>query len=158
MLNWIPLQLQDEKKNSLCVIGIHKSGSLIAIWQLNNTLNILENPIVWIDSEGSPLCVIAINYLEFLSILPYGVGLFYDVISSWDWIKLNNERYNEFSEKFNLSYCESLLTQNKLIYYETFIKIELILKKNKMNIEKNPFSKIIKAIENNADFEAWLLS
>jgi hypothetical protein len=34
----------------------------------------------------------------------------------------------------------------------------LILKKNKMNIEKNPFSKIIKAIENNADFEAWLLS
>jgi hypothetical protein len=150
--------ISNEKKNSLWVIGKHSSGSLIASWQNDGTSNKLENPIVWIDSEGSPICVIADNYLQFLSILPYGIVLFYDIVSTWESIKSNKERFSEFSEKFNLSYCKSLLAENDNFNKDSITKIDKIINENKISIETNPFTKIIKAIENNTDFEAWLFS
>jgi len=64
----------EDKKDQFRVIGQHGSGSLIAVWDVDN-----KSPIVWIDTEGEA-SVITSTFEEFLSLLPYYTGFIYDCI------------------------------------------------------------------------------
>lgn len=146
------------KMNSLIVIGFHTSHSVVAIWKIEESKSEFENPIVWVDSEGSPLSVIASSFKDFLSILPYGVEYVYDIISSYESIRLNPSRKDEFSKKYNLE-------TNQLKLEENFSKNEKLKKFTSLleqefgtEIEPDPFSKVVQAINSFPNFEEWFFS
>lgn len=66
-------------------IAKHPSGSFIALVKADDkaTFN-LSLPIAWIDSEGEPNTVFADNIADALSVLYYGTGFVYDVLSNFD--------------------------------------------------------------------------
>lgn len=66
------------------MIGIQKNGSLICFWSYEDNLSIEQQPIVWLDSEGSPNSVFSSDLPTFLSLLPYNTGAIYDVLFAWE--------------------------------------------------------------------------
>ncbi|MBD1808385.1 hypothetical protein H6F98_23435 [Microcoleus sp. FACHB-SPT15] len=76
--------LKSEAEPYFTVIGIQKSHSLMCFWKYNDSVSLQEQPIVWLDSEGTPNAVFASNFRDFLSLLPYDTGAIYDWIASWE--------------------------------------------------------------------------
>lgn len=65
--------------------GRHQSGSLLGYW-LNGGQPEKEpaHPIAWIDSEANPIALMAQDMGLFLTALPYGIPLLYDICVAWD--------------------------------------------------------------------------
>jgi hypothetical protein len=76
--------LKSEAESYFTVIGMQKSNSLICFWKYQDNVSLKEQPIVWLDSEGSPNAVVASNFNDFLSLLPYDTGAIYDWIAAWE--------------------------------------------------------------------------
>lgn len=97
---------ENEARDKFIVIGQHPSHSLIAYWILPKH-DISNAPIVWLDSEGSPMCVFCSSIQEFLSLLPYNTGMIYDIICAW-------QRYLKNPSKITPSarFDQSVLDEN----------------------------------------------
>jgi hypothetical protein len=69
-----------ENKNSYKKIAQHYSGSLICFYDASGSWSSDEYIVYWIDANGEPNLPIAISLKQFLSILPYGTGIMFDVL------------------------------------------------------------------------------
>ncbi len=67
-------------KDSLIAFGQHGSGSLVALWRRDPRAPLAQSPVIWLDSEGDPLEVLAPDFAAFLQLLPFGLGQLYDLI------------------------------------------------------------------------------
>jgi hypothetical protein len=154
--------LQDLLKKSqhayFVPIVFHGSGSVIALWNLNDQSTISCCPIVWLDSEGSPNSVIADNDDDFLSILPYGTAIFYDLINAW-------LRHLKSPKKFpdpQTEYVDEVLQyySNKTIESAGKEKYDAFINwlNNTCKIKKstNPALIIGNAIKKHPDLNKWL--
>jgi hypothetical protein len=63
-------------------IGMHGSGSTIALWRPDLGMAWAEAPAVWLDSEGEPMAPIARSMAELLALLTMYTGTIYDAIKA----------------------------------------------------------------------------
>lgn len=94
--------LKPEITSCFTVIGMQKSNSLICFWEYKDNVFLQEQPIVWLDSEGSPNAVIASNFKDFLSILPYDTGAIYDWTAAWEGYWDNSIQQEIPTERFTV--------------------------------------------------------
>ncbi len=63
-------------------LGMHGSGSMIALWRVDLMTPWSEAPAVWLDSEGDPMAPIANSPAELLALLTMYTGTIYDALSA----------------------------------------------------------------------------
>lgn len=139
----------------LHVIGRQKNGSLICFWQQFAQQNLIDQPIVWLDSEGSPFSVFASNFHVFLSLLPYDTGSIYDMIAAWEEYAETGEDWIVSVDRFSADTLKMYedMAQNNYPHHEQFINW---LKKMGVEPASDPFSLIGKAIEQLPALRTWL--
>lgn len=142
---------------SFQVIGRQKNGSLICFWQHQENLSLAKQPVVWLDSEGSPQAVFAPDFPTFLSLLPYDTGAIYDMIAAWeafldpdDEVRSPKERFT--TEEFKM-YVE--MSQKNYPQYDRFIEW---LAEMEIKVAKNPAQVVGKAIQKSPKLKEWLAS
>jgi hypothetical protein len=104
------------KADAFQVIGKHGTGSLIAFWREQEDKELVLSPIVWLSSEGFPNSVFATSFAEFLSLLPYGTGFIYDVLSNYYYHKDDPDLQPSPEEKFTPDVISSYLNENREQY------------------------------------------
>lgn len=98
----------------LLPFGRHQSGSFLCYW-LNPNIpkDTISYPVAWLDSEGSPIALLAKDWPQFISILPYGMLFLHDLLTAWVRHQGNPERFKHPIKIDQLLYQESaLLIQN----------------------------------------------
>jgi len=138
------------------VIGQHGTGSLIAFWRDNKDIDFALSPIVWLSSEGFPNSVFANSFADFLSILPYGTGFIYDVLSNYYYHKESPDLQPSPEEKFTPNEISSYLTENKKRYKGHTELVNWLNHDVKVGIAKDPLSVIKGAIVSHVDLASWL--
>jgi hypothetical protein len=78
--------INELEKGKFTVIGKNKAGCLIC--EYNKQKAMKDAPILWLDSERSPSGIFTNNLETFFSLLPYGMGFLYKIISNG--IDINN--------------------------------------------------------------------
>jgi hypothetical protein len=71
--------INKSEKGKLTVIGKNKAGCLICTYDNQGATE--RGSVVWLDSERSPSGIFADNLEMFFSLLPYGMGFLYEIIS-----------------------------------------------------------------------------
>lgn len=71
----------EEMAPHLTALGMTGSGSVFALWRSIADAPLAAAPVVYLDSEGEPHGVVARSLEAFLTLLPYGTGHLYDVLS-----------------------------------------------------------------------------
>ncbi len=137
------------------VIGRQKNGSLICFWQHQENLSLTKQPVVWLDSEGSPQAVFAPDFPTFLTLLPYDTGGIYDMLAAWERFLDPDEEgaspKKRFTKgKFNM-YVE--MSQKNYPKYDRFI--EWLAEMN-IAVAKNPVNVIGKAVQESPKLKEWL--
>lgn len=127
-------------------IAQHYSGSLICLYDDSGNWANDDYIISWIDANGEPNLPISLSFKQFLSILPYGTGLIYDVLylinKHHNKTKLNQYLDEDYSSKI---WSEQLLT-NKSHYKNHTLFIDFI-SSNGIELAKDPLT-IIKDANN----------
>lgn len=82
--------INESEKEKLKVIGKNKSGCLICAYGEQDALEAAS--VVWLDSERSPSGIFSDDLEMFFSLLPYGMGYLYTIISNA--IDINNNLIN----------------------------------------------------------------
>lgn len=155
---WLNKLLVAEAQPYFKVIGKQKSGSLICFWLIRDELSPEDQPVVWLDSEGSPRSVFASDFQEFLSLLPYDTGAIYDLIAAWD--RAENTQVNstsvskKFSKKRLQMYVE--MCQNNYTHYNEFVT----WLRETLGIEPalSPATVVKKTIQEFPSLNTWLAS
>lgn len=159
--NEISSVLEDLFSNDLSssIIPLFKTGndSCIAIWNAKIDQSLDPKPIIWLDSEGSPMSVIASNFEDFFGLLSYGTGVMYDAsLQLEDFSSLNipdllpPEEYSEEQLEEHVEIC----TDEHEEYQEYLDWL------TQQNISKpiKPLSLIEKARSENPSISEWLKS
>jgi hypothetical protein len=138
------------------VIGQHGTHSLIAFWRDNKDIDIAHSPVAWLSSEGFPNSVFANSLADFLSILPYGTGFIFDVLSNYYYHKASPDLQPSTEDKFTPDEISSYLTENEKRYKGHTELINWLNHEVKVGIAKVPLSVIKGAIVSHADLATWL--
>lgn len=138
------------------VIGRHGTGSLIAFWREDKGADLAVAPVVWLSSEGFPNSVFANSFSDFLSILPYGTGFIYDVLSNYYFYKEDPDLQPSPEEKFTPEEISSYLVENETRYPGHAALVDWLLHEAKVEIAKDPLSVIKGAIASHPDLASWL--
>ena len=137
-------------------IGEHGSQSLICYWKYQDEIPLNQSPIVWLDSEGSPNSVFALNIDDFLSLLPYDTGGIYDFISSWKYYNSEPQTYTCPLSKYDSSTLEFLLQLCKEDYADYDQFIDWLNHNLNIQVCKNPAKLVGDAINNCPNLDHWL--
>jgi Ankyrin repeats (3 copies) len=71
-----------DRPDCFSTIGKTGSDSVFALWRRKPDAALETAPVVYLDSEGDPRSVVATSLDAFLSVLPYGSGTLYDLLSN----------------------------------------------------------------------------
>lgn len=150
--------IPEEKKPSFITLGMNKSHSVFAIWTIIKATKIEDQPIVWIDSEGSPYEVFASGFKELLALIPYDTVSLYNYISAWNQYLDDPNNYQHLLKKYNnpslfkeqLAHAAS--THHPHQAYMKWIDARQII------LSENPFMDIGKAMQAYPRLSQWLLS
>lgn len=138
------------------VIGQHGTGSLLACWRDNKDIDFALSPIVWLSSEGFPNSVFANSFADFLSLLPYGTGFIYDVLSNYYYYKESPDLQPSPEEKFTPNEISTYLTENEKRYKGHTELVNWLNHDVKVGIAEDPLSVIKGAIVSHVDLASWL--
>ena len=144
------------KVDAFQVIGKHGTGSLIAFWREQEEKGFALSPVVWLSSEGFPNSVFANSFADFLSLLPYGTGFIYDVLSNYYYHKDDPDLQPAPEEKFTPDVVSSYLDENRERYQGHGVLVDWLRDEAKVEVAKDPLSVIQKAIASHADLASWL--
>ena len=149
--------LDDQRKvESFQVIGQHGTASLIAFWRDDKEVDFVGSPIVWLSSEGFPNSVFANSFSDFLSLLPYGTGFIYDVLSNYYFHQDDPDLQPSPEEKFTPEEISSYLAANRERYKGHAELVEWLLNAAKVEVAKDPLALIKGAIASHPDLASWL--
>lgn len=153
---WLNTLLVPESESYFKLIGKQRSGSLICFWQLEDNIPLAQQPIVWLDSEGSIYSIIAARFPDFLSLLYYDTGAIYDVVSAWKryWDAPANEisPAESFTEEQLNLYVE--MCQELYPFYQSFTK--WLRQDVGIKPAGNPAILVGEAIEGFPELNIWL--
>ncbi len=137
------------------VIGRQKSGSLVSFWQYQENKPLSEQPVIWLDSEGSPNAVFAPNLQAFLSLLPYDTGIIYDITVDWEKFLNSNRKKvtpkNRYSSKDFIRYIKMSRENNPT--HDQFIAW---LRGMDIAVANDPVDVIGKAMQRFPNLKDWL--
>lgn len=124
-------------------IAQHYSGSLICWYDPSGSWTGDDFVVMWIDANGDPNLPLAQSFTNFLSILPYGTGIMYDVLYVINKHRNKPELHQYLNEDYGPAVWSQQLLSNKTQYanHEAFIDF---ISKNNIGVAKDPLS-IIKA-------------
>lgn len=147
----------EEKAALLDVIGAHSSHSLICHWRIDQGkgVGVVDQPVVWLDSEGWPNSVFTHNLADFLSLLPYDTGCIYDILSSW----LNYKQDPGSASKPTDLYTDQRLKrylESARESYEAYGDLLVWLSDNGIRTCEDPVGVVGRAIEECPGFSAWV--
>jgi hypothetical protein len=77
----LDLGLAGSLASQMMPVAGNKAGCVVAIYQRQPNAAPDTQPVVWLDSEGSPNGIFARDLNAFLRIIPFGSGLVYDVLA-----------------------------------------------------------------------------
>lgn len=156
--NMLNRLVKTKKKLDVIIFAQHGSGSLIGFWNHQEKKSLSEVPIVWIDSNGEPNSVIAKSFDDFLKVLPFDLGIFYDVASAWTNFNAYPELYedpiNDFDKETLSSYIDN--ASGSYPAYSEFIS--WLEKTAGFKQAKSPHEVILNAIKTEPDFAKALKS
>jgi hypothetical protein len=96
-------------------LGLTGSGGYYAIWHIFPDKQLVDNPIVYLDSEASPVAVVACNFQEYLRInhIP-----FHSIIFNIEYCTENGYELEEMGEDALQEYMEAFKADNQADAYE----------------------------------------
>jgi hypothetical protein len=153
----IPIEVDQSKCNVLQPFGFAGSGSTITLVNRWYDKTAESTSVVWIDSEGSPVVKFASSIREFMTTIPYGTGFIYDVIAAV-------ERFNRSSLYPNpiVKYDKLYVEEQSKRQIDTDPCVEEFLKtlekEFRIKPSTNPSLSIAQAINENQEFNNWLLT
>lgn len=149
----------DNKEVSKHFHGLFRTGtgSLICTWQYKQAAK--NHPIVWIDSEGTPISVIANNFRDFLALMHYGIGVIWNGagrIENFEWFKETGRTRGTEPDEFNAEELEEYkfleIEENKE-QYNAFVKWSQM---KGILPTQSPVRDIEQAIANHPKLDKWL--
>jgi hypothetical protein len=146
--------LGDFSSGRLLVFGEHASGSLLSFYSKNDLKSVDEVPVAWLDSEGAPCIVVSNNLKEFLSILPYGMGLLYTIASVMENNMGDNDLLPKARQRVEKNGNE-LLTEAR----ERFLNVDILIKwleQNQIQVNTDPIKVITEAHIQNSELTQWI--
>ena len=147
-----------EKIPAFVTLGMNKSHTVFAIWLLAQEQNLEDQPVVWMDSEGEPNEVFAVNFQAFLAMLPYDTASWYNQISAWTMYLENPNTYQHVLEKYNSpSLYKEQMTAAAKRYQGHQAFLNWIVARH-ITTSENPFMDIGKAIQSHPRLSVWLAS
>lgn len=141
---------------SFTSIGCHSSQSIIALWHSVDKKSLEHQPVVWLDSEGSPSCTFAQDFGLFLQLLPYDFGLLYDILSTYSFLQETPSRYDEFATRYNSVYCEQQLTKARSKYKGHAAYCEWLIKYKPILAGNEVYAAVIDSARKFPGLEKWL--
>jgi hypothetical protein len=145
--------------SELIPLGMHGSQSVIAIWNISATEDMESQPIVWIDSEGSPREVFANSFRDFLALLTYDTNSWYDYITAWQQYLDSPSEYQQLFERYN---SDTLTPKDQLASADaTYSDHQAYLQwvsSLGIDIPDHPFRVIGQAMQASPRFSQWLAS
>lgn len=145
-----------DKVQDFQVIGRHGTDSLIAFWRDDREVDLIDSPIVWLSSEGFPNSVFASSFADFLSLLPYGTGFIYDVLSTYYFHQDDPDLQPSPEEKFTPEEISSYLADNRERYRGHSAFVKWLQDEANVEVTRDPLSGIKGAIASHPDLASWL--
>ncbi len=138
-------------------IPIAQNGAdcLLCLWHIRDKpIADPENlPVVWIDNEGFN-SVVATNIQEVLSILPYGMGCIYDIVSYWNYYIESPTDYQTPTRRYTKKYLKAQLKEMSLT--EDYPHLIAFNKSNNIKTTADPVSVIGDALKTLPKIQPWL--
>jgi hypothetical protein len=145
------------KASAFTPIGRHSSNSLLAFWHWKDKIKPASTPIVWLDTEGFPQSVVSKSIQEFLSILPYGTGSIYDMLSASLYYLEKPNYYPNPQEEFSTEFLKRKLETIRNLQEKEFGQLLFWLEKEvKIKPSDNPTQLIQKSIQLYPKLTDWL--
>lgn len=144
--------------SALTVLGQHGSASLMAIWRRDPSAALETQPVVWMDSEGSPNFVIAACFADFVRLLPYGTGTLYDLTRKAE-RAARKPAGSPRAQDLEPAYFAAELQEN--LENEDEEGLHALVKwlaDNGLAVETDPFAYALEVARQGMDFDAWILS
>lgn len=132
------------------------NGGVIAVWIQNKSLSLENQPIVWLDSEGSPSEVFAENLDSLFALLHYSQGSIYDVIFANQMNEEDPELFESAIKRFSLeeftqAAAEDWDENETLNSFHNWLEANL-----GVSIEENPIERITNATKSFPSFQKLL--
>ena len=141
-------------KERLIAFGEHASGSLLVFYSKGIEASVEETPVAWLDSEGSPCIIVSNNLKEFLSILPYGMGLVYTIASLIEDNLGNKEILSKAREKITQN-ANELIEGSRMRFLNIDDLLNWLSSRN-IQLSTDPVKLIVEAHEKNSDLTQWI--
>ncbi len=138
----------------LSAFSEHASGSLICFYSSEKS-PLKTDAIAWMDSEGSPFGVIAKDFSQFISLIPYGSGFLNSVAAIIE-NSLNKEDLIAIV-KTRIKKEPNILLLEAEERYPEIIDLKQWLKSKDIKISDNPIQEIIEANQKYKDLLPWIL-
>jgi hypothetical protein len=100
----------EKLKSEFVCWGEKVADNLVLSWLLDGK-NLDEAPIAMIDSEVSPVSVVALNPDDFLSMLPYGTRAIGSIAETYSWCLQKPEYAEESLSQYTDEYFQNQLTK-----------------------------------------------
>ncbi len=139
-------------------IGLTGSGGYYAIWLVFPDKKVEENPVLLLDSEASPVAVVASNFQEYISIAWTNI---YAIISNIEFDATAGNEIQDIDKAQIAEYLEAFKEDNKADEYENLperasIYFDFVAKNTPDVQEKNPFQIIKNAYLTMPNLLDWL--
>lgn len=143
-----------EASMHLRVFGKDNSGSFVCFWNKTEfPAGSNDEPIIWLDSEATPMAVIAQNLKELISVVPYGLLFLREIMLAWVRNYQNPRvfdkpsRIKKFLDKEQLLIKELSDRNNQIFLFEN----NLILHRS-----NSPVIEVELANDLNPEFHSWV--
>lgn len=133
------------------------AGDLLGEWDVTGVfLTSKTNPVVWLSSEGAPNFVVARSFDEFLSVLPYGQGVFVGILEYLERYNRKPKMYSPPSEYFTTSEIQSALEYQSEHHDGHQDLVAFITQSCGIEINKDPLAFFLTQSESFPRFQEWL--
>jgi hypothetical protein len=147
--------IPDAAATAFEAIGMTNSASLLAFWQEPGRATD-ERPIVYIDSEGSPVGVFAASFAEFLTLLPYGLEFIYRLITRLIDLQKEPDLQGIYYHEITSGQLQTVLAEHQQQYpWQTDYRVWLATVAG-LAVASDPLATIRTAFDYHANLEEWL--
>jgi hypothetical protein len=133
-----------------------KAGDLVGEWDINGDFKSKSLPIVWLSSEGSPYSVVANDDNEFLSLIPFGIGLMNRIPALIKDYERKPDIFVSPDEEFNKEVIQEEYDYQAKQFEGHQQMVDFIMGELKISLSKDPLQTIKSAINSFPDLDEWI--
>lgn len=135
----------------------NSADDLICLWDITASFNNYDTlPVVLLSSEGTPNIVIASNFDEFLSVLPYGIDFIVEIAEYFDEYNKYKDIFSPPDEMFSNDIIKKKIKQQSKKYSGQTSLINFISNDLGIPLTENPVTLIHNAFETFPNVQQWI--